>query len=93
MGLTDFQIVFEKPMPTYFSGETVNGQLVVNLSSEKKMERIKVSFNGKGKVRWTEQERTRDSSGKRTLSIPNTRSKRPHSFWIFYLYRQYWHFL
>ena len=48
MGLTDFQ------MPTYFSGETVNGQLVVNLSSEKKMERIIVSFNGKGKVRWTE---------------------------------------
>ena len=36
MGLTYFQ------MPTYFSGETVNGQLVVNLSSEKKMERIKV---------------------------------------------------
>ena len=64
MGLTDFQIVFEKPMPTFFSGETVNGQLVVNLSSEKKMERIKVSFNGKGKVRWTEQETTRDSSGK-----------------------------
>ena len=64
MGLTDFQIVFEKPMPTYFSGETVNGQLVVNLSSEKKMERIKVSFNGKGIVRWTEQETRRDSSGK-----------------------------
>ena len=64
MGLTDFQIVFEKPMPTYFSGETVNGQLVVNLSSEKKMERIKVSFNGKGHVRWTEKKRKRDSSGK-----------------------------
>ena len=64
MGLTDFQIVFEKPMPTYFSGETVNGQLVVNLSSEKKMERIKVSFNGKGNVRWTEKKRKRDSSGK-----------------------------
>ena len=64
MGLTDFQIVFEKPMPTYFSGETVNGQLVVNLSSEKKMEKIKICFDGKGKVRWTEQERTKQGSGK-----------------------------
>ena len=65
MGLTDFQIVLEKQcLPIHFPGETVNGQLVVNLSSEKKMERIKVSINGKGKVRWTEQERTRDSSGK-----------------------------
>ena len=55
MGLTDFQIVLEKQcLPIYFPGETVNGQLVVNLSSEKKMERIIVSFNGKGKVRWTE---------------------------------------
>jgi hypothetical protein len=85
MGLTNFQIMFEKPMPTYFSGETVNGQLFVNLSSEKKMERIKVCFSGKGKVRWTEKKRRRDSSGISTLFILNTRSKRPHSFWIFYL--------
>jgi hypothetical protein len=42
MGLFDFQIIFEKPLPTYFPGEKVNGHLVVNLSSEKKMARIKV---------------------------------------------------
>ena len=42
MGLVDFQIMFEKPLPTYFPGEVVNGQLVVNLSSEKKMAKIKV---------------------------------------------------
>ena len=44
MGLVDFQILFEKPLPTYFPGEIVNGQLIVNLSSEKSMQRIKVSF-------------------------------------------------
>ena len=49
MGLNDFQIVFEKPMPTYFPGEIINGQLVVNLSSEKKMEKIKVIFKGIGR--------------------------------------------
>ena len=42
MGLVDFQILFEKPLPTYFPGEIVNGQLIVNLSSEKSMQRIKV---------------------------------------------------
>ena len=42
MGLVDFQILFEKPLPTYFPGEIVNGQLIINLSSEKSMQRIKV---------------------------------------------------
>ena len=42
MGLIDFQILFEKPLPTYFPGEIVNGQLIINLSNEKSMQRIKV---------------------------------------------------
>ena len=46
MGLNNFQIVFEKPMPTYFPGENINGQLIVDLNSEKKMEKIKVMFKG-----------------------------------------------
>ena len=44
MGLIDFQIVFEKPLPTYFPGERVNGQLSINLNSEKSMQCIKVRF-------------------------------------------------
>jgi len=55
MGLNNFQIVFEKPMPTYFPGENINGQLIVDLNSEKTMEKIKVVFKGIGKVRWTEE--------------------------------------
>ena len=31
MGLTDFGIIFERPSKTYFSGEVINGQLVVSL--------------------------------------------------------------
>ena len=37
------QILFEKPLPTYFPGEIVNGTLIVNLSCEKKMQCIKVT--------------------------------------------------
>ena len=44
MGLLDFQVVFEKPWPTFFPGETVNGQLIINLSSVKDMQYVKVSL-------------------------------------------------
>ena len=52
MGLLDFQIIFEKEMPIYFPGEVINGQLVVNLSSEKKMAKIIICYEGKGDVWW-----------------------------------------
>ena len=45
MGLLDFQVVFEKPWPTFFPGETVNGQLIINLSSVKDMQYVKVNLN------------------------------------------------
>ena len=51
MGLLDFQVVFEKPWPTFFPGETVNGQLIINLSSVKDMQYVKVSlqsYEGRG---------------------------------------------
>jgi hypothetical protein len=42
MGLKDSYIEFEKPIPAYFPSEIVNGKLVISLSNEKKMARIKV---------------------------------------------------
>ena len=51
MGLIDFQIVFEKPMPTYFPGEVINGQLIVHLNSEKRMQCIKVRVQ-KSATKW-----------------------------------------
>lgn len=65
MGLTDFQIIFENPMKVYFSGQTINGRVLVNLSEHKKMEKIKVQLVGRGEVHWTEtrREQRRDSRG------------------------------
>ena len=56
MGLENFQIVFDKPVATYFAGEVVKGKFIVSLNSEKTMEKIKVILQGKGFVCWTEQE-------------------------------------
>jgi len=65
MGLTDFQIIFENPMKVYFSGQTINGRVLVNLSEHKKMAKIKVQLVGRGEVHWTEsrREQRRDSQG------------------------------
>ena len=54
MGLTDFGIIFERPTKTYFSGEVINGQLVINLSSPKNFRKIKIELYGSGRVYWTE---------------------------------------
>ena len=54
MGLNDFQVLFERPNKTYFSGEILNGQILVNLSSEKNFRKIKLELVGSGRVHWTE---------------------------------------
>ena len=54
MGLNDFQIHFERPNRTFFSGEVINGQVLINLSSEKKFRKIKLELVGSGRVHWTE---------------------------------------
>eukprot|EP00092_Neocalanus_flemingeri_P038523 GFUD01041941.1.p1 GENE.GFUD01041941.1~~GFUD01041941.1.p1 ORF type:complete len:441 (+),score=97.82 GFUD01041941.1:135-1457(+) len=65
MGLVDFQIIFDNPMKVYFSGQTISGRVLVNLSEHKKMARIKVQLVGRGEVHWTEsrREHRRDSRG------------------------------
>ena len=54
MGLTDFKIFFQKPISTYFSGETVHGQVLVNLSDSKNFRKIKIELVGEGRVEWKE---------------------------------------
>ena len=54
MGLNDFQVIFDRPLKTYFSGEIINGNLLVNLTSSKKFKKIKAELRGYGQVRWTE---------------------------------------
>ena len=54
MGLSDFQIIFQKPIATYFSGETVHGQILINLSDSKNFQKIEIELVGEGNVNWTE---------------------------------------
>jgi hypothetical protein len=65
MGLIDFQIIFENPMKVFFSGQTIAGRVLVNLSEQKKLAKIKVQLVGRGEVHWTEsrREHRRDSRG------------------------------
>ena len=62
MGLKDFYIEFEKLIPAYFPGEIVNGKLVISLTNEKKMAKIKVFCNGVGYVHWTESKTVSDGT-------------------------------
>ena len=54
MGLTDFKIFYQKPIATYFSGETIHGQILINLSDAKKFRKIKIELVGEGRVHWEE---------------------------------------
>ena len=76
MGLTDFGIIFERPSKTYFSGEVINGQLVVNLSSPKNFRKIKIELFGSGRVHWTEtrSETTAGDRDGRTRTVTETYS-------------------
>ena len=54
MGLTKFNIQFEKPLKIFFPGEEVRGRVTVDLSSEKKFQQIKLEFVGSANTGWTE---------------------------------------
>ena len=56
MGLSDFKIIFEKPNATYFSGETVHGQILIDLNKTKELKKITIELVGEGNVHWTEQQ-------------------------------------
>ena len=70
MGLSNFNIQFDKPLKVFFSGEVVTGQVIVDLTDQKKFRKIKLELVGRGEVHWTETRRIsrRDSDG-------NTRSE------------------
>ena len=63
MGLTNFDIQFEKPLKVFFSGEELRGRVIIDLSSQKNFKHIMLEIVGRGEVHWTETRtvtRTRD---------------------------------
>jgi len=63
MGLNEFKVIFDRPNKTYFAGEILNGQVLINLNSEKTFKKIKVELEGYGNVHWKERKTRRDSDG------------------------------
>ncbi|XP_061172553.1 arrestin domain-containing protein 3-like [Saccostrea echinata] len=52
--LRSFQIDLDNLQGLYWAGQTVSGRATVDLESEMKMREIRLNFEGKGYVRWTE---------------------------------------
>ena len=72
MGLSNFNIQFDKPLKVFFSGEVVNGRVMIDLSQEKKFRKIKLDLVGRGEVQWTEQRtvsRTDSDGNSRTETV------------------------
>ncbi|GFG34867.1 hypothetical protein Cfor_10395 [Coptotermes formosanus] len=63
MGLKKFQIVFDNPWSTYYSGQPVTGRLLLTVDSPKKIRGIVIHFKGEAAVAWSETEtRTKPST-------------------------------
>ncbi|KAL7729097.1 hypothetical protein ACLKA6_019919 [Drosophila palustris] len=54
---------FDRPNPIYYSGETINGRVVLNTTSNKSVNAVYILFEGEAKVRW-EERRSRTVNGK-----------------------------
>ena len=54
MGIKKFQIILPYPTKTYIPGETVAGQLQIELVDTKKFQQIKILLVGEAHVHWTE---------------------------------------
>ncbi|XP_030558918.1 arrestin domain-containing protein 3 [Drosophila novamexicana] len=54
---------FDRPCPVYYSGETINGRIVLKTTSNKSVNAVFILFAGEAKVRW-EERRTRTVNGK-----------------------------
>ncbi|XP_030374479.1 arrestin domain-containing protein 3-like [Scaptodrosophila lebanonensis] len=54
---------FDRPEPVYYSGETINGRIVLHTDSNKSVNEVYILFQGEAKVRW-EEGKTRTVNGK-----------------------------
>lgn len=56
MGLKKFQIVFDNPWSTYYSGQPVTGRVLLTVDSPKKIRALVIHFKGEAAVQWSETE-------------------------------------
>ncbi|KAJ9599746.1 hypothetical protein L9F63_026404, partial [Diploptera punctata] len=56
MGLKKFQIVFDNPWSTYYTGQPVTGRVLLSVDSPKKVRGIILHVKGEANVHWSETE-------------------------------------
>ncbi|XP_039254091.2 arrestin domain-containing protein 17-like [Styela clava] len=66
--LTQFGLLFNEERAVYFPGNTISGQLVVQLSSPMEMKAIRIKFVGRAHVHWTERHSTGSGKNRRTTT-------------------------
>jgi len=57
-----FQVVLDNPSNIFFTGQRVEGRVMIVLTEEKKMKHLKLKLQGKGYVHWSER-KTRRRNG------------------------------
>ncbi|ODN02196.1 Arrestin domain-containing protein 3 [Orchesella cincta] len=63
MPLDQFAILLDNPSMSYFPGQMVSGRVVIRANSEKNTQGLKLKFEGKASVHWSEEKTERTGSG------------------------------
>ncbi|KAK7866141.1 hypothetical protein R5R35_004789 [Gryllus longicercus] len=63
MGLKKFQVVFDNPWNTYYSGQPVSGRIIIAVDTQKKIRGLVVHFKGEASVKWDVTETKKNEAG------------------------------
>uniref|UniRef100_A0A224XNV0 Putative arrestin domain protein n=1 Tax=Panstrongylus lignarius TaxID=156445 RepID=A0A224XNV0_9HEMI len=66
MGIPTFTIVLDSPTGSYYAGTNVTGRVLLTLDKQKKFRGLKIRFEGKAHVAWSERESVRKNDGDTT---------------------------
>ncbi|XP_052278841.1 arrestin domain-containing protein 3-like isoform X2 [Dreissena polymorpha] len=64
--LNEFSIFLNNPQQVYYSGQQIDGTVVVDLNEAMKLRCVSLRFEGKANVHWTEQHTTGSGKSRRT---------------------------
>ncbi|XP_066994415.1 arrestin domain-containing protein 17 [Anabrus simplex] len=63
MGLKKFQIVFDNPWATYYSGQPVTGKVIISVDTPKKIRALVIHIKGEAQVKWDETRAKKNAEG------------------------------
>ncbi|XP_011879564.1 PREDICTED: arrestin domain-containing protein 2-like [Vollenhovia emeryi] len=83
--LRTFRIEFDRPGATFAPGETVTGNVIVDLAREKTIRALKVSIRGEANVSWERRRTTKDSGGRNQYHVDHFRASEQYFNLTYYL--------